>query len=91
MLLIVIDQADKAKELLKTNKEVNVGDKLKGPDKTKMQALAAANPEVFKLEMEEKDMQKKPAYKPESNKLLKQDSNTKTKKTAKKTTKKSSK
>ena len=87
MLLVVIDQADKAKELLKTNKEVKIGDKFKGPDKTKMQALAAANPEVFKMEMEEKDMKKKPEYKADSNKLLKKTSKTKTKKASKKSSK----
>lgn len=52
MYLIVIDNPEKAKELLKTNREIKIGDKFSG-DKVAMSAIAAKNKDVFSIEGQE--------------------------------------
>ena len=48
MYLIIKDNVDKAKELLKTNRPYKIGDKITG-DAVMVSKLAAKNPDVFEL------------------------------------------
>lgn len=57
MYLIVKDNPEKAKELLKTNREIKVGDKITG-DLIMVSKLAAKNKDVFELGGVEKPKEK---------------------------------
>lgn len=75
MYLLVIGNPEKAKQLLKTNREIKVGDKLKG-DVVMISKLAAQHTDTFELggveeKVAKKKVTKKSSHKPKKNKALK--------------------
>ena len=67
MYLIVVSNPEKAKEILKTNREINVGDKIKG-DLIMIKKIASNNKDIFKIGPE--NVEEKKDIIPEKNKKL---------------------
>ena len=70
MYLLVIGNPEKAKQLLKTNREIKIGDKLNG-DLIMVSKLATENKDVFEIGGIEKKAVKNKTHKPKKNKALK--------------------
>lgn len=73
MYLIVISNPDKAQKLLKTNRPINIGDKIEGTYE-QLSAIAIMNKDVFEFHgLEKKTVKKNTRRKhgPKKNKLMK--------------------